>query len=348
MLIGVAAAGLFGLRRVLVARSRVAERRRAGLPGPPAQHVCDRLIDEVASERSNGVRLGRRGLLSRRFDMEADAGDARVCLEISGAEITQNDGSSEVYATVTARVAFALGLGFEFDISPAGTAAALFEGLGAKGAQLGDAGFDRCFWISSASTRLLRQLWTAPARELMLKCFPHGSCRSDGAVITLQVKLTNPTVKQCHALIDIMGELGSVDLLGLTTLAQLPDATVRPARGRWDARTALAVEVRAPSPVTLTMVARDGEAITVATASLTEDRGQPSVVIGDDGTVTATAWSLPPEALALLKKCGPGMLELAGDKVVFSFASNETDRERLLAAAQLLAQQSRVSLGVFR
>ena len=264
--------------------------------------------------------------------IEVDVREARVRLELR--PVTGRDS----HHTMTCRARFLVPLGPTFRVG-AGGVGLLGKMLGARDAELGgDDAFDACFVVETDEASAVRRVWSPQARRLMYRELREASACSNGREIELtRAEIFSPAVM--NAMIDLVGELASADLFGLEALRTLPGATYHPPTGRWNERSTPYAIIEQPVPVTLMPVNVDGRAVTRATVGDGPREQRIEITVRADGAVKPAdaAAQLPAAAAELLGRVGEGTLVVDGADTSFTWRTVETDAERLLAGARLLA-----------
>jgi hypothetical protein len=276
--------------------------------------------------------------------IEVDVGEARVRLEGNlGPEGTQDN-------VMTCRASYLVPLGPEFRVT-AGGVGPLGKLLGARDLVLGvDREFDECFLVETDEGSAVRRTWSPKAMRLMHRELREARVRSNGREIEIvRGVIHSPAVM--NAMIDVVGELASADLFGFEALRTLPGATYHPPTGPWNERSTPYAIIEQPVPVTLMPVAVRGRALTRATVGDGPRAQRIEITVREDGSMEPAdgVAQMPPAAAALLDRLGEGTLVIDGADTSFTWRTVETNAERLLAAARLLAMLAGgPSLGAYR
>lgn len=277
--------------------------------------------------RRGGIYLDHPG----RPTIEVDVREARVRLEIEPGSSTEPD------RAMTCRARYLVPLGPVFLVE-AGSVGLIGTLIGARDVVLGDDAFDACFVVETGEGSAVRRVWSQQAMELMYRELREARVRSDGETIELaRGTIHSPAVMD--AMIDLVGELANADLFGIEALRTLPGATYHPPTGPWYQRSTPHAIIEQPVPVTLMPVAVRGHAVTRATVGDGPRAQRIEIDVSEDGTVEPAdgGAQVPPAAAALLGRVGDGTLVVDGADTSFTWRTVETDAERLLAGARLLA-----------
>jgi hypothetical protein len=246
--------------------------------------------------------------------------------------------SEEPDRAMTCRARYLVPLGPVFHVE-AGSIGPLGKLLGAQDVTLGvDRTFDECFVVKTDEANAVRRVWSPQAMRLMSRELRDARVHSNGREIELVRRaIHSPAVMD--AMIDLVGELANADLFGVAALRALPGATYHPPAGPWTARTTPHAIIEQPVPVTLMPVVVDGRVVTRATVGDGPRAQRIALTVRDDGAVAPAdgAALMPPAAAALLDRLGNGTLVIHGADTSFTWRTVETDAERLLAGARLLA-----------
>lgn len=174
-----------------------------------------------------------------------------------------------------------------------------------------------------------------------------AALESDGAEITLtlsgQIQAT-----QVSDVTELLVAMGQADIFGLSELRALPGAVYHPPGGDYDFRSEPWVELRVPGRVDLAPIAVAGVAQTWAGRAY--DHHQPFAARVDDGTADdLPEVGLTDDQRGLLTEVGSGVLAAREGALTFTWTGVETRRDRLLAAARLLAGFPAVhTTGIYR
>jgi hypothetical protein len=201
----------------------------------------------VAARRGGRYLERRWSLLGAQSEaIEARVGHAIVRLDLY---VVSSGKSSTTYTRARAR--FALGAGPRFRVYEEGFFSSLGKALGTQDLELGDPRFDAIFMVKGDDVEALRRAWTEPARHLLMSRFRHGRAESNGHEVSLIVLGALLDVATLEAMLDLVGELASAGARELEALAKVPDATLEPTGGSWEA----------PTPPRLRIATPHGEAV---------------------------------------------------------------------------------------
>lgn len=279
------------------------------------------------------------------IDVEVDG--TRVYVDL----VVEGSGDSRRVLT-RCRAQYPLLLGPVFHIYREGVLAAIGKALGGQDVVLGvEPAFDMHYVVKCDDPGAVRQVWSPRAMCTMLLCFPGATIRSDGRDVELRIDTGLDLASQIDEAIDLMAEIAGADLFGIGALRALPGATYHPPSGPWNDRSVAYAVVAHPVPVTLAPVVVGRRAVTRATVGDgPRDRPLKLLVRARGACEPADAAAeLPPAAASWLHKVGEGTLIVDGARTSFTWLQIETDPERLLAGARLLAALSGApAQGVYR
>lgn len=267
--------------------------------------------------------------------LEVNVRDARVRLEI-------NRDASNGPERIICRARYPVPAGPVFRVE-AGSVGAVGKLLGSRDVTLDDdRTFDAYFIVDTDQRDVVRRAWSPPAMRIMVRTLRDARVHSDGRTIELvRSAIHSPAI--IEAMIDVVGELASADLFGIEALRTLPGATYHPPTGPWNDRTTPRAVIEQPAPVTLMPALVSGRVVTRAAVGDGPRTRRIELRVREDGSIEPTEEptddppELPPEALALLPRLGHGTLVIDGADTSFTWHTVETDPQRLLAGARLLA-----------
>ena len=276
--------------------------------------------------------------------VDVAVGQACVRLELNP------DSSDGPFLDITCRACYLVPLGPVFHIE-AGSIGPIGKLLGAQDVEFGvDREFDECFVVKTDQRDAVRRMWSPQAMRLMFQALRDADVSSDGREIKL-VRFGINASDKMEEMIDLMSELANADLFGINALRTLPGARYHPPTGPWNERSTPYAIIEQPVPVTLMPVDVRGRAVTRATVGDGPRAQRLEITMREDGTVEPAdaAAQMRPEAAALLGRLGNGTLVIDGADTSFTWSTVETDAERLLAGARLLAMLAGgPTLGAYR
>ena len=163
-----------------------------------------------------------------------------------------------------ARARFVLGTGPRFRATAAGVLADVGRSLGFQDVPLGDETFDHMFIVKGEDPSGIKAAFSLRTQAALARSLPVATVSSDGEEITLHT--LGARTLGLDEMLDVVGALASVGADGLDALAAaLPEATLTPAGGTWEA----------PTPPSLTLPTAQGD----ATAGVYWFKGGPRVCL---------------------------------------------------------------------
>jgi hypothetical protein len=267
--------------------------------------------------------------------IEVDIDRARVYLDL-----VEVGSGHHRHVYTRCRAQYALLLGPIFRVSPEGVLATIGKVLGVQDAVLGvEPAFDQRFTVKCDDPEAVRQVWSQHAMRIMLRSFEKATIRSDGRDIELIVGEGLDVPGLIDEALDLVAEIANADIFGVEALRDLPGAVYHPPSGPWNDRSVPYVVLARPVPVTIAPAVVGRRAVTRAeVGDGPRDRPLKLLVRADGSREPAGgAAQLPPAATAFLRKVGDGTLIVDGARTSFTWLQIETDPERLVAGARLLA-----------
>lgn len=176
--------------------------------------------------------------------IEARVAQATVKLDLHSDALGS---SKSVYTRARAR--FVLGAGPRFRATAAGVLADVGRSLGFQDVPLGDEAFDHMFVVTGEDPSGIKAAFSLRTQATLARSLPVATVSSDGHEVTLHT--LGARTLGLDEMLDVVGALASVGADGLDALAAaLPDATLTPAAGTWEA----------PTPPLLTIPTTHGNA----------------------------------------------------------------------------------------
>ena len=266
--------------------------------------------------------------------MECMSGRVRVHLDVRGAGIG---------ADLRVRACYFLPAGPSFSLAGRRGVTGLLLGFGGQDVSLGTTELDNRFSLKSKQPAMTRIAWTKRAAE---KLHLQATVFSDGRVIDLQLPGWKRSNVELENALDLVGELASADVFGIGALEALPDATLEYRNGPWDRPSPPEACVLMPAPVRLGPVISGGLPVTRARTECAKQDSYRVTIRDGAAQLTAGRIDVP---LAELDAPGDGDLVCWGDEIAFMWASIETDPDKLMVGAQLVARLARLpAAGVYR
>ena len=213
----------------------------------------------------------------------------------------------------------------------------------------GHAKFDELFMVKTKDPDRTRRMWTARAKAAFAEHLARAAIASDRE--TLEIYLLGIPDKRevLEAMLDVVGELASADIFGLTAISGLRDATYHPPSGPWDDRSAPHAEVSTFVSTIVGPIAVEKRAVTRAVTEQCRDDYECVVEIDSDGSATGTDTRLPDAARSALVRVGSSKLTVAEGRAELIWASIEENSERLQAGVDLVSTFATASRqGAFR
>jgi hypothetical protein len=286
----------------------------------------------------------RRG--TRAFAREVCKGEACVFVDHG----FQWDGSNNVWLT-RARASFVLGGGPAFDLRPRTLWTRVF-GLPWRNTAI-DPYFDEFFAVRTGEAGETWEALTTRARSLLVGSFEDGWLVSNGRQVTLWREGDFGREVDAEAAIELVAEVVSHGVSCLDALRRLPGAIYRTASGPWNDRQPPFVELPGAVPTHIGPAALAGQPVTAVIApcgratapfSVRLDRDAPRA----EGTMPPgvfLASSLSARVVDASRDLGALALQCDGQQVTLYMNGLETQRERLLSAANLVASFASGQLG---
>jgi hypothetical protein len=302
---------------------------------------------QVALARG-GVYQEPRGFFRSKLDaIDVDVDQVRVHLEryVAGA-------GKQRRILTRCRARYLLPRGPVFCIYADGVLASIGKALGGQDVVLGvNRVFDERFIVKCEDAQAVQRVWSPRAMGLMTRTFEKARVESDGTEVTLISQDPLNLAGLVSEALELVAELAGADLFGAGALRALPGGAYQPPAGPWDDRTMPYVVIGQPVPVTIAPAILGRRVVTRATLGDGPRELPLKILVRSDGSAepAESVARLPPAAASLLRRAGDGTLVVDGDGTSFTWLGVETDPERLMAGARLLAALAgSPSQGVYR
>jgi len=272
----------------------------------------------------------RRG--TRAFAREVTIGDSCIFVDHG----FQWDGSANVWLSL-ARAAFVMQAGPCFALRPL----TLWDRLigAASTAATIDPYFDAFFAVRTPSPNDTWDALTTRARTLLACAFDDARMVSDGTMVTLWREADFGCEADGDAAAEVVSEIVGVGASALEAFRRLPGAKYVGPSGPWNARRPPRAELIAPMPVEIAPAELKGRPVTSVSAACGRVAEPFAISLVRGASVVGSSYRapVPRRFTRAARELGAALLRCDGQRVTLYWGALETDRNRLMSAASLVA-----------